>query len=189
MYEGEREKKFAAIKNAFKALEDARRKKRLPLFRPTPRGYWGTSNLDDLFIFFSKIHLDDYKHFLDMGSGDGRMVFVASLFTHATGIEIDEELMGISEGLKKDLVDHNRFEGDQATFIKGDFMTHSFSPYDFLMAYYDKLFTLELEHKIEREFHGDFYLYNNIYLPHFLKKEKVIWVAQMPFFKIALPRQ
>lgn len=185
MDESVRERRFAIIKSVFADIEKERQRKKEPHFRKTSLGFWGTSNIDDLFVFFSKVHLDDYRHFFDMGSGDGRMVFVASLFTKATGIEIDDDLFGQSEWIKAELLAQGAFEEGSCTFIKDDFMKHSFAPYDFLMAYYDKLFTLELEHKIEKEFRGDFYLYNNIYTPHFLKKEKIVWVAQMPFIKIA----
>jgi hypothetical protein len=185
MNEAEREERFRIVKSLFKEIEEERQKKRLPHFRKTSLGFWGTSNIDDLFVFFSKVHLEDYRHFFDMGSGDGRMVIVASLFTKSTGMEIDEDLFEESEWIRSDLVAQKAIEKENCTFIKDDFMKHSFAPYDFLMAYYDKLFTLELEQKIEKEFHGDFYLYNNIYTPHFLKKEKIVWVAQMPFIKIA----
>jgi hypothetical protein len=182
------DERFAIMKGVFSQFEKQRLESRLPLYRKTSLGYWGTSNLDELFVFFSKVHLEEKKHLLDMGSGDGRMVFVAALFTQATGIEIDEELINKSEELKGILVEKKAIEPGKATFIKGDFLEHSFTPYDFLTAYYDKLFTLDIEQKIEREFHGDFYLYNNIYTPNFLKKEKIVWAAQMPFLKIAIKK-
>ncbi|MFH1916269.1 MAG: hypothetical protein ABIJ21_03315 [Nanoarchaeota archaeon] len=189
MNEGRLEKQFQTVKTAILMLEGKKRASKQPLYRETSLGFWGTSNVDDLFVFFSKIHLEEFTHFLDMGSGDGRMVFIAALFTKATGIEIDDELVKESQLLKEQLVKEGIIKNESCTFIKDDFMKHDFSKYDFLMAYYDKLFTLELEQKIEKEFKGDFYLYNNIYTPHFLKKEKIVWIAQMPFIKIATQKK
>jgi len=184
-----RDQQFSLIKEAYCACEEGRLHKKLPLFRATSLGYWGTSNLDELFVFFSKVHLENYQHFLDLGSGDGRMVALASIFTKATGIEIDAELIALSEGIKKDLVKKKAISPAACQFIKEDFMRHDLRPYDFLISYYDKLFTLEIERKIQDEFSGDFYLYNTIYTPNFLKKEGIIWAGQMPFVKIHIPRR
>jgi 16S rRNA A1518/A1519 N6-dimethyltransferase RsmA/KsgA/DIM1 with predicted DNA glycosylase/AP lyase activity len=183
------DKQFALIKEVFHQFEEERKQKNLPLYRKTELGYWGTSNMDELFVFFSKIRLEEKKLLLDLGSGDGRMVFVASLFTKAIGIEIDKELINDSERLKKILTEKKAINPERVSFIEGDFLQHDFSPYDVLISYYDKIFTLDIENKIEREFSGDFYLYNNIYTPNFLKKEKIIWAAQMPVIKIHVPKK
>jgi SAM-dependent methyltransferase len=183
------DQRFALIKDAFVRSEQDRLQHKLPLFRPTSLGYWGVSNLDELFVFFSKIHLEKFHHFLDLGSGDGRMVFVASLFTRATGIEIDKELVTASNQLQKELIKKKAIIPKTCQFLQEDFMHHDLRNYDFLMSYYDKLFTLDIERKIQDEFTGDFYLYNNIYTPNFLKKEAIVWAGQMPFIKITIPHK
>ncbi|MBI5390255.1 hypothetical protein HZB02_02100 [Candidatus Woesearchaeota archaeon] len=71
-------------------------------FRSTSKGFWGVSEIPVLFQLFQKIKLQNYNQFIDLGSGDGRAVLVASLFTHATGIECDEKLYRDSLMLKEE---------------------------------------------------------------------------------------
>ncbi|MFH1072702.1 MAG: hypothetical protein V1743_04710 [Nanoarchaeota archaeon] len=175
--------RFLLVKEVLADFEKEMKSQGKSLFRKTGLGYWGTSNAYDLFDFFQKIHLEQYRHFLDLGSGDGRMVFIASLFTKASGIEMDDELYAESTRLQKIILARKTVPEKNITLIHGDFMAHSFSAYDFLMSYYDKAFTPELEAKIQGEFKGDFYLYNNIYTPGIMKKGKTVWIGQMPIIK------
>ena len=74
-------------------------KGRLPL-KSTAKGFWGYSIAEEVYELFKKIKLEQYKSFVDLGSGDGKVVLIASLFTKAIGIEIDEELVRKSEEMK-----------------------------------------------------------------------------------------
>ena len=40
----------------------------------------GPSGTQDIYDFFVKIKLERYKNFIDLGSGDGKVVLIASLF-------------------------------------------------------------------------------------------------------------
>ena len=62
-----------------KLHDDLLKEKRL--IRPTDLGYSGSASAEVVFEFFRRIKLDKYSSFLDLGSGDGKVVLVASLFT------------------------------------------------------------------------------------------------------------
>lgn len=175
---------FNIIKKEYSEFEKSFLKKGIKPMRTTNFGFWAGSKTDDLFEFYKKVNLKKFKHLLDLGSGDGRMVLIASLFTKATGVEVDQELVKISNRLKQDI--EKKGVKTECNFICDDFRNLDLSKYDFLISYYDKIFTLEIENKIKNEFKGEFYLYNDIYLPKFLKRGKRIWIGQMPVVRILL---
>ena len=140
----------------------------------TSKGFWGAAITEHIYEFFKKIKLGNYKNFLDLGSGDGKVVLIASLFgVKATGIEIDDDLIKTSERIKKEL----RLK---AEFIKGDFFKHDFSRYDVIFVNPDKGFERGLEDKLLKELKGKLFVYNQIFLPRFLKKSKSYWFDQVP---------
>jgi hypothetical protein len=65
---------------------------KLPM-RSTEKGFWNASISDEVYETFKRIGLQKFKSFLDIGSGDGKVVLIASLFCRtAEGIEIDNFL-------------------------------------------------------------------------------------------------
>ena|GEM_PF-1085898 len=84
---------FKRIKEHFDGLDrDGLRHGKLPM-HTTGFGFWGTTNMNDAYTFFSRIRLERFKGFVDLGCGDGRIVMIASLFTDAVGIEGDKDLV------------------------------------------------------------------------------------------------
>lgn len=79
--------------------------------------------------------LEPGDRFLDLGSGDGRVLFFANrLGAHATGIEYDPDMVKISHKVTDalgDLIDRERLD-----IIQDDFFKHSWSGYD-LIFYFD----------------------------------------------------
>jgi len=132
--------------------------------KETSLGYWGISTADDVFHLFKDLRLERHKSFIDLGSGDGKVTLIASLFTQATGIECDEELIGHSRDMKKKL------GLKKAEFIQGDFMAHDLSSYDFIFINPDKQMHA-LEPKLFRELHGRLVVYGHLYHPSVLEKE------------------
>jgi len=74
----------------------------------------------------------------DLGSGDGKIAMIASLFTKAAGIEFDEELVKVSNQMKKKL-------NLDVKFIQGDFMQSDISKYDVIFINPDKEFAAGLD--------------------------------------------
>ena len=136
--------------------------------KDTGVGYWGVSASTEIFELFKKINLHKFKHLLDLGSGDGKAVMIASLFTNATGVEFDPWLVDVSNDIKNKLfhIPHT----NRAKFIKGDFMEHDLSAYDIIFMNPDNK-SLVLNDKLKSEFKGKVVVYGPHYHPEGLEKE------------------
>jgi SAM-dependent methyltransferase len=161
------------VKEVYDRLDrDSLEKGILPM-HSTQDGFWGSSNIDIVYDFFVKVGLEKYKRFLDLGSGDGRIVLLASIFTDATGAETDQELFERAVKIRDSL-------GLKAEFLKKNYLDINFEDYDFIYVYPDKRFSPELEKKLKKELKGKLFVYSSVYLPYFLKKGKTWWVDQYP---------
>jgi len=144
----------------------------------TSHGIFGVSSLDELYEFFQNINLQDAESFVDLGSGDGRVVFLAALFTKATGIEADKELYEISCKIKEELqID--------CTFINEDYAEQDLSHHDVFFTYIDHAWPKKLEEQLKK-CAGTLYSYQNIFTPVLLKKSKTFWVGQTPIVSYLL---
>ena len=138
---------------------------KLPL-RATEKGFWGSAVADEVFEAFKKINLQTYNKFLDIGSGDGKVVLIASLFVqNAVGIEIDKELYDKSLEIKEKIGIKN------ANFFLADFFNCNFSEYDVLFCNPDEPIERKLEAKLIKEMEGILIFYGSIFPPKKLKKE------------------
>ena len=124
---------FSRVKTAYqdfyqrlKCLENT------PPYRSTKSGMWATSVAEEIYRAFCYFELDQYNHVADLGSGDGIVVVIASLFTQATGYEIDEWLYQQSKKISHSL------NLSKATFLRKDFFQADLSAYDLLYLYPDK---------------------------------------------------
>ncbi len=145
------------------------------LAKDTGIGYWGVSPIKDTFDFFKQIGLHRYGSFLDLGSGDGRVVLVASLFgVRAHGIEFDDELIDI--GIKgRTRLGFPEFSNTK--FLQKDFMEHDLSMYDVIYISPDKpFFRTRLEKKLKNEFRGKFIVHGWEFHPESLTQKSVILV-------------
>ena len=169
-----REETFLGIKKQFQLFDKELKEKFLFTVRDTKKGIWGPSNLDAVFELFKKVKLQNKKRFLDIGCGDGRVVLVASLFTKASGIEIDKNLVKKGNEIKDTLKLKN------AKLICGDYFNHDFSKCDIIFTNPDTGFYNGLEDKLLKEMKGTLLVYNNIFMPRFLKQGKRHWMNQVP---------
>lgn len=142
--------------------------------RSTEVGFWGVSHLDDVKDFFEQKRFAKDTKFLDLGSGDGRVVLVASLYVDAVGVEFDEELISRSREAAKKL-------GMDVSFIQEDFRSLDWSLFDVLYSYADQRWD-SFKEKLLSELSGELYCYHDTYRPNFLSKEKITWVGQIPVF-------
>ena len=172
---------FSSIKKEFSDFERELHGQLRLVVRDTEKGIWGASSIDVVFGVFQKIGLEKYKNFLDIGCGDGRVTLVASLFTSATGIEFDMDLVLKGEELKKKL------QLSRARLVQGDFFQHDFSQYDVLFVNPDTGFYNGLEDKLLREMKGLLLVYNDVFLPRLLKRGKTYWVNQVPVTEFRRP--
>lgn len=101
-------------------------------YKVTPAGLWTCSDIDEILELFIQINLAQYQNLVDLGSGDGRVVCLASYFTRAKGIEADPWLVEQSRGLAAEL------GLQRAWFQQNDLRTADLSPYDILYIFPDK---------------------------------------------------
>lgn len=153
---------FREIESAYKEKDrESLRQGRLPL-HPTPRGFWSPAIMAEVFEAFRDIGLDRYGSFLDLGSGDGRVVLIASLFVpKAEGIEIDPGLHAIASSMAEKF-------GNGAAFHLKDLYEHGLSGYDVLFLAPDAPFERGMERKLVKEMNGILILSGNHFHPRTL---------------------
>lgn len=159
--------RFETVRQAY-----ARRRSRLILEgksqRRTGRGYWAMSDPLQLFELFRKLNLQEHKSFVDLGSGDGVVVAVASLFTKAAGIESDERLHRDAEEIRQRL-------GMDFTLKNMDYLEEDLSRYDFIFINPDNYFH-KLEKRLVEGFKGKIVIVENIFRPLTLRPERSVSV-------------
>jgi len=139
---------------------------KLPM-RSTSKGFWNAAIADEVYEAFKKLKMNHFKNFLDIGSGDGKVVLIASLFCkNAEGIEIDKPLHNKAIEIK------NKLKIDNAVFHNKDFFEHDFSKYDVLFLAPDAPLERGIENKLLKEMSGKLVHYGHHFHPKFLKKEK-----------------
>jgi 16S rRNA G966 N2-methylase RsmD len=158
--------KFNQIKTEYDDFYKSLMKEgKMPL-RDTGIGFWGPSVSDEIYETFKKLKLKN-KKFLDLGSGDGKVALIASLFCkQAHGIEFDRELHTNAAKIQGNLKIKN------TTFFNGDFMKHDISKYDTIFCSPDKPMERGLEDKLKKELKGNLILYGHHFHPRNLKKKK-----------------
>ncbi|MFC1752387.1 hypothetical protein ACFL96_03220 [Thermoproteota archaeon] len=166
-----RKRKFRKIFDIYEQIDSKEVEKKGNAIKDTEHGLFVPSSMNHVFDFFEEIGLDKYKNFLDLGSGDSRIVLIASLFTQAAGIESDDELH------KRGILIKNKLKLN-ADLVKANFIEKDISKYDAIYMYPDKHFTTELNRKISKELNGDLLLYSNTFLPSGLKikETKIDWL-------------
>ena len=138
---------------------------RLPMWG-TNKGFWNASISGEVYASFKKINLHEFNKFLDIGSGDGKVALIASLFCQrAEGIEIDSFLHNKAVEMQMKLGINN------AGFHNKDFFEHDFSKYDALFISPDAPLERGLEKKLLGEMNGKLIHYGLHFQPKFLKKE------------------
>ena len=146
------------------------RKGKLPMWS-TAKGFWNASISYEVYEAFKKLNLNKFKNFLDIGSGDGKVVLIASLFCgNSEGVEIDNFLHNKAIEVQKKLSILN------AKFYEKDFFQHNFSQYEVLFLSPDAPLDRGIENKLLKEMKGKLIHYGHHYHPRFLKKEESFFV-------------
>jgi len=155
---------FRKVKTAYqdfyqrlKLLEDR------PPYRSTKLGMWATSAAEEVYRGFCHFQLDQYSHMADLGSGDGIVVAIASLFTEATGYEIDEWLY------QKSIEFCHSLNLSKAAFLRTDFLRADLRGHDLLYLYPDKPF-YELEERLLNTWSGHLLVNGHHFPPRFFRK-------------------
>lgn len=160
------EQEFIEIKKEYDNLQrDMLKQGKLPL-ADTGVGFWGGAITEEVFEAFKKIKLHKFRSFLDLGSGDGRVVLIASLFgVKSAGIEIDNGLF------RKSLEIQRKLNVPNAVFYNTDYFDHSFIGYDVLFCNPDKPLERGLEKKLLKELNGSLILHGHHFHPKNLNRQ------------------
>lgn len=177
--------KFKIIERHFASRDNERRGEGKPLHHDTAHGIWGPSSTLDAYELFTRMRLDERDGFVDLGSGDGRIALIASLFTHSKGIEGDASLHDIAVLAKKELLPQIP-ELARCEFVHGDYTHDNLSKYAVLFAFADHTWDEGFERRLLRECSGILLSYNKIFLPSVLKKGRTFWIQQIPIVSYPL---
>ncbi len=154
---------FDNLKKTYDEFENFLLKNGQLIAKDTGIGFWGVTPLKDVFELFKKVKLNEHSTFVDLGSGDGRVVLLASIFgLKATGIEADSWLVNVSLDIKNKLDIPNL---DNVTILRKDFNEHSISNHDIVYVSPDKPFHRGLESKLQRELDGMLIVHGHEFLP------------------------
>lgn len=164
---------FERIKNYFDKLDNSQQESNKKLVYSTEKGIFGTSDLEVVYEFFKKIKPNPTDVFVDIGSGDGRVVLIASLFCRAIGVEFDENLV-------KNSKEHARNLGKEVEFLCEDYENFDYSQANIIYSYADHFFTPAFIEKLKDEFKGQLYIYQGVFLPVGVKKGPKIWSKDTP---------
>lgn len=160
------DKRFEQVKKEYDNFhKDLLRKGRLPLWS-TKKGFWGGVIADEIYEAFKRINLHKHNSFVDLGSGDGKVVLTAALFCkRAVGIEIDDQLF------RKSLEMQGKLNIPNATFFNNDLHDHSILGFDFVFVYPDEPMHRGLEKKLLNELTGKLIHYGHHFHPQNLEVE------------------
>lgn len=162
---------FAQIKEEYDGFyRELLSQGKLPL-RATGNGFWGHVPAEDIHEAFKKLNLGQHRTFVDLGSGDGKVVLIASLFCErAVGIELDDELFRKSLDIQKNLGIRN------AVFFNDDFYNHSVSGFDAVFTYPDEPLHRNLEKKLMSELTGRLIHCGHHFHPRSMRKHSSVMV-------------
>lgn len=179
---------FEKIKETYLEFEHALLRAGKVPFKETEKGLWGVTHLDALFELFQKLKLDTHNSFIDIGSGDGRVVLVAALFgVKALGIECDPWLVDTSLKLRRRI---NLPHCSKARLLEGDFMEHNLSEYNIVYCSPDKPFyRTTMEQKLLTELEGKLIVHGWEFHPQRLHRENELIVQGEKFGVYSSPRK
>lgn len=143
----ERDGTFRKVEAAYQNFDQLLKSDDALPYRSTELGMWATSDLSEVYGAFCHFQLNQYTHLADLGSGDGRVALVGSLFTKVTGYETDEVLYQKSLEIRDQLGIQN------VIFLQQNYLLLDLAPYDILYLYPDKPF-YGLEDRLHSSWQG-----------------------------------
>ncbi len=162
---------FKTLHVYYKEFENYLLKNGILLAKDTGVGYWGVTHLPAAYSLFQKLELQKCKKFLDLGSGDGRIAFLASLFAKEVhGIEFDQWLHESAVHIQSEI---DLFPVKNVQLYNKDFRQHSIADYDVVFVSPDKPFHRDgFNQKIVRELQGKLIVHGWEFSPEGLRLEK-----------------
>ena len=132
-------------------------------YRSTSSGMWAVSDAKMVYHAFCFFQLSRYTHMAELGSGDGIVALIGSLFTRVTGYETDEELY------LKSLEVRNELNLIRASFFRQNYLGADLSPYDLIYLYPDKPF-YALEERLHPAWRGHLLIHGPHFPPRYFRE-------------------
>ena len=129
---------------------------------------WAVSDATSVYKAFCYFDLNRYSHMAELGSGDGIVALIGSLFTRVTGYETDDQLY------HKSLDVRDQLKLTRAEFLRQNYLEADLSPYDILYLYPDKPFYM-LEEELRSAWRGHLLVHGPHFPPRYFPK-----VAETP---------
>ena len=140
-------------------------------YKMTPAGMWACSKSEEVYDLLGQLDLEAYRHFADLGSGDGRAVLIASLLLPATGIEADPGLVEASQAMA------GRLGLSRARFVCADCRQVDITPFDLLFVYPDKPLDWLIK-MLPENWRGHLLVYGPYFQPTELTNLKTIYAGK-----------
>ena len=161
--------KFRLIEKEYKDFHNSFLARGMLPMRSTDVGFWNASIPSEVFTAFKKLGLSRYNNFLDIGSGDGSVTLIASLFCrNAHGVEFDRELHNKAVEMQEKLGINN------AVFLNDNYFNMDLSNFDVLFSAPDSPMARGLENKLLKEMKGHLIIYGYHFHPSNMKKLKEV---------------
>ncbi|UCG11326.1 MAG: hypothetical protein JSU72_12325 [Deltaproteobacteria bacterium] len=132
-------------------------------YRSTGSGMWAVSDAEEVYRVFCHFDWDRYTHMGDLGSGDGKVALIGSLFTRATGYETDDVLY------RKSLEIRGELSLSNVSFEQQDYLLADLSTHDVLYLYPDKPF-YALEERLHPNWKGHLLVHGPHFPPNHFRK-------------------
>jgi hypothetical protein len=129
----QRDVRFARIESHYRERYQRLDQSGEGCYRLTGLGAWAASVPDHVYYFFQQLGLERQRLLIDLGSGDGLVACIASLFTRSVGIEIDQHLCHTAKEVISALG-----LGERVAVVCGDYLTQQIQRADCLYVYPDK---------------------------------------------------
>ncbi len=172
----------------FKKRDDALHSAHGTVVHDTTHGIWGSTGVDDAFLLCERLGLREGMRFCDLGSGDGRIAMIASLFCDSIGIEGDQALDHIAQQAKTELL-RQIPQLERCELMHADYSTIDLSNFDILFSFADHAWPEHVERAlVKREKAGTLVAHQDIFRPRLLRKGPTIWIGQTPFVTYPIGR-
>lgn len=165
---------FIKIKEAYDDYYAEFRKAGKFAIKNTEKGFWVPAVTYEVFQIFKRLNLGQYKSFIDLGSGDGKVSLIASNFTKAHGVEHDEELHKTAVEMANMLG-----KSSSVSFMNEDYMEMDLGAYDVMFLNPDQR-NHRLERKLAKEFSGDLIVYGAEFHPEAMEKTQSFSIDGTP---------
>ncbi|MBT7903705.1 hypothetical protein HN587_07615 [Candidatus Woesearchaeota archaeon] len=148
-------------------------------------GFWSYTDFEMIKELFGKIDIGKFSKIIDLGSGDGMVVMLASLWIDSVGVELDKKLFDDSIRIQKDILTELKKEKlrlKHAKLVNKNFLDVDLKEFDLIFLNPDnRLYEIETKLRAEMNATARLIVMNDLFLPLNLKLIETLNVKGMNF--------